>query len=74
MGQSGSGKSTLIRSIAGLVKSKFGSIYYDNRDILRANQNELSSTRRKIQMIFQDPYGSLNPRFVAGRIIAEPSD
>ncbi len=72
VGQSGSGKSTLIRSIAGLVKSKSGSIYYDNMDILQANLNELRDIRRKIQMIFQDPYGSLNPRFVAGRIIAEP--
>jgi ATPase components of various ABC-type transport systems, contain duplicated ATPase len=72
VGQSGSGKSTLIRSIAGLVKTKSGSIYYDDRDILQTNQNELRTIRRKIQMIFQDPYGSLNPRFVAGRIIAEP--
>jgi len=72
VGQSGSGKSTLIRSIAGLVKSKSGSIHFDNRDILQADQKELHPIRRKIQMIFQDPYGSLNPRFVAGRIIAEP--
>ena len=72
VGQSGSGKSTLIRSIAGLVKPKAGSIYYDNKDILLADQNELRSIRRNVQMIFQDPYGSLNPRFVAGRIIAEP--
>jgi ABC-type glutathione transport system ATPase component len=41
-------------------------------DILQANQNELRGIRRKLQMIFQDPYGSLNSRFVAGRIIAEP--
>ena len=72
VGQSGSGKSTLIRAIAGLVKSRSGSIYYDNKDILQANQNELRALRRKVQIIFQDPYGSLNPRFVAGRIIAEP--
>ena len=72
VGQSGSGKSTLVRSIAGLIKSKSGSIYYDNKNILQANQKELHAIRRKIQMIFQDPYGSLNPRFVAGRIIAEP--
>ena len=72
VGQSGSGKSTLIRSIAGLIQSKSGSIYYDNKDILQANQKALYAIRRKIQMIFQDPYGSLNPRFVAGRIIAEP--
>ena len=72
VGQSGSGKSTLIRSIAGLTKSRSGSIYYDSKDILQSNQKELHAIRRKIQMIFQDPYGSLNPRFVAGRIIAEP--
>ncbi|MCP4295502.1 MAG: ABC transporter ATP-binding protein, partial [Proteobacteria bacterium] len=72
VGQSGSGKSTLIRSIAGLIKPQSGSIQYHEKDIVTADRNGLRFIRRKIQMIFQDPYGSLNSRFVAGRIIAEP--
>lgn len=62
VGESGSGKSTLARCIMGLYKDATGEIKYKDIDILNANKKELLDVRRDIQMVFQDPYSSLNPR------------
>ncbi len=71
-GESGSGKSTLIKGILNLVKSSTGKILFGNKDITKLNGIELRKVRRSIQMIFQDPYSSLNPRLNAWKNIAEP--
>lgn len=70
VGESGSGKSTLARCIMGLYPDASGEIIYNGIDILKANKKELKSVRRDIQMIFQDPYSSLNPRKKCKDIIA----
>ncbi|MDO5301186.1 MAG: ATP-binding cassette domain-containing protein [Tissierellia bacterium] len=72
VGESGSGKSTLLRCILGSFKDTQGSITYEGREILGASAAELREIRRNIQLIFQDPYSSLNPSMTAGEIIAEP--
>lgn len=70
VGESGSGKSTLARCIMGLYKDATGEIKYKDIDILNANKKELLDVRRDIQMVFQDPYSSLNPRKKCKDIIA----
>ncbi len=72
VGESGCGKSTLARTIIGLVKAKSGSILFDGKELVGANAQTLRKTRQDIQMIFQDPLASLNPRMTIGEIIAEP--
>lgn len=72
VGESGCGKSTLARTIIGLVKAKSGSILFDGKELVGANAQTLRKTRQDIQMIFQDPLASLNPRMTIGDIIAEP--
>ncbi len=72
VGESGSGKSTTGRCVAGLVRPSGGSIRIDGRDVLSANRAERSAIRQRLQMIFQDPYSSLNPRMRIGDCIAEP--
>ena len=71
-GESGSGKSTLVRAIAGLIKPSSGKIFYWNRELNSMSRPEFHSIRQEIQLIFQDPYASLNPRMKAWQIIAEP--
>lgn len=71
VGESGSGKSTVARAIIGLVKADSGLIEFDGRDITRLNRRELTAVRRDMQMVFQDPYASLNPRLTVRDIIAE---
>lgn len=72
VGESGSGKTTLGRSILRLVEPTGGEIYYAGRQISGLTPSEMRPMRRKMQIIFQDPYSSLNPRITAGRAIMEP--
>ncbi|HEY8733598.1 MAG TPA: ATP-binding cassette domain-containing protein, partial [Puia sp.] len=72
VGESGSGKSTLGRAILGLNKPTSGSISYNGVELLTMNKASLLEFRRNIQIVFQDPYSSLNPRLTIGPAIAEP--
>jgi oligopeptide/dipeptide ABC transporter ATP-binding protein len=72
VGESGCGKSTLGKAIMKLVPVAGGEILVDGVDIAPLNRSELTNMRRKVQMIFQDPYGSLNPRSTVGRSVAQP--
>jgi oligopeptide transport system ATP-binding protein len=72
VGESGSGKSTLARTILRLVPATGGMIYLEGRNLSAAGAAELKAARRRLQMIFQDPYGSLNPRMTVFAAIAEP--
>jgi oligopeptide/dipeptide ABC transporter ATP-binding protein len=72
VGESGSGKSTLARAVVGLVRPQSGRIRYDGEDLLKASRSRLHQLRGQIQMVFQDPYGSVNPRSTVRGVIAEP--
>ena len=72
VGESGCGKTTAARTIARLIPAEAGEVFFDGDDILKVRAKELQKIRRDISIIFQDPYGSLNPRMTVGNIIAEP--
>jgi oligopeptide/dipeptide ABC transporter ATP-binding protein len=71
VGESGCGKTTVGRSIIRLLKPISGQVIFEGQDILKLPRDEMKKTRRNMQIIFQDPYGSLNPRMPVGDIIGE---
>ena len=72
VGESGCGKSTTGRLILRLIEPSAGHIRFEGRDLLALSPHELWAARQRLQIVFQDPFGSLNPRMRVGRIIAEP--
>ena len=72
VGESGSGKTTLARMLLRLVEPDSGELLVDGRDFLAARGAELRALRREMQMVFQDPFASLDPRMRAGTIVGEP--
>ncbi|WP_152046333.1 ABC transporter ATP-binding protein [Aureimonas psammosilenae] len=74
VGESGSGKTTVGRSILRLVEPTGGAARFEGRDLLRLSPKEMRGYRRRLQIIFQDPYSSLNPRMRVGAILAEALD
>lgn len=72
VGESGCGKSTAGRAILQLLKPTAGEVYFEKRDLTKLSKGDLRRARRHMQMIFQDPQASLNPRLTVGSIISEP--
>src|SRR5690606_24739566 len=74
VGESGCGKSTLGRAILQLEKSTSGSIKYKGKELTKLSKSEIRNLRKEIQIIFQDPYSSLNPRLMIGQALMEPME
>ena len=72
VGESGCGKSTVGRCLLRLIEPTAGHVYFEGRDVLALNKKDLRDMRREMQIIFQDPYASLNPRMKVGDIVGEP--
>lgn len=74
VGESGSGKSTLARLVLRLLPVSAGTVNFDGLDVIRAGRREMHRFRQRAQIVFQDPYGSLDPRFKVSALIAEGMD
>jgi peptide/nickel transport system ATP-binding protein len=72
VGESGSGKSTVARMLLRLIEPTAGAILYDGIDLLAADSREMRALRRRMQIVFQDPYAALNPRMKVRQILSEP--
>jgi oligopeptide transport system ATP-binding protein len=72
VGETGCGKTTLGRTVLWLYKPTAGNIYFDDVDLVHVKGSDLRQTRRRMQMVFQDPYASLNPRMTVGSIVSAP--
>ena len=72
VGESGCGKSTTARLMLKLLEPTAGTIRFDGRDITKLSPRQMRPLRREMQMVFQDPYSSLNPRQTVGQIIGQP--
>jgi peptide/nickel transport system ATP-binding protein len=72
VGESGCGKSTVARTLLRLIEPDAGSIHFDGQDLAAANAAQLRALRRRMQIIFQDPYASLNPRLTVRQTLSEP--
>ena len=72
VGESGCGKSTLARMVTMIERPTDGHLMIDGTDVVGCRKQELHALRPKVQMVFQDPYGSLNPRKQVGQILDEP--
>jgi oligopeptide transport system ATP-binding protein len=72
VGESGCGKTTVGRTLLMLYRPTAGNIFYKDTDLTTLNGNQMRKTRRQLQMIFQDPFASLNPRMTIGKIISDP--
>ena len=72
VGESGCGKSTTGRTILQLYKPTAGNVHFEGKDLVKLKGEEMRQMRRKMQMIFQDPYASLNPRMTVGQLVGEP--
>lgn len=72
VGESGCGKSTVLRTILGFERATAGQVFFDGRDILTLTAKEMRDLRQRIQIIFQDPYSALSPRFTVEQTVSEP--
>jgi oligopeptide transport system ATP-binding protein len=72
VGESGSGKTTTGYCVLQLLKPTAGSVFFDGQDLTKMNKTRMRAVRRELQVVFQDPYASLNPRMTVGDIVSEP--